>query len=709
MRPFALPRDRRIPFTARLGLDLVLEGRVTPVLLTGRTWTLIARDADGTTYNGSTLVFTQQTAGSSGVALDGYFDWVGSSGVSGRELFHGSLTSNETALELQGYELQNPNGIILSHYNATLAANGNAFLYGTWDGPNVVEGSWTATAPAPTNTAPTISDIADLPPAAPGATLNPIPFTVGDDLTPAAHLIVTATSSNSALVPGDKISFGGSGTNRTVTVPLTAGQTGAATITVTVADGGGLTASDTFKVTVTGGGPNTPPTIGDIADPPAAAPGSRVGPLTVFVSDAETRAASLVLSATSSNPALVPADKVTFGGADAYRTVAVAPTVGQTGSAVITVTVTDAGGLTASDAFTVTVAAAAPTPTALLVGGLVNGTAGAFTTANARLQPGETVTFFRGVGANVRTASADVTGDGVPDQIGGTGPGPVNQVSVRNGATGQVLGTWEVFPGFTGGVFVAAGDLTGDGKAEVIVTPDQGGGPLVALYDGALIAAGQGGDAAQVVRFFGIEDAAFRGGARPALGDVNGDGAVDLIVSAGFLGGPRIAVFSGRALVTRGAEIVAANGNPDSTFRLVPDFFAFESTLRNGAFVAAGDVTGDGIADLAFGAGPGGAPRVRVFDGRALLAAGSFANLDDIGAAQRANFFAGDAALRGGVRVAFKDTTGDGRSDLVTGSGEREPSRVRVYPTATVLAGGGEADQTLDPFGAELANGVFVG
>jgi hypothetical protein len=31
----------------------------------------------------------------------------------------------------------------------------------------------------------------------------------------------------------------------------------------------------------------------------------------------------------------------------------------------------------------------------------------------------------------------------------------------------------------------------------------------------------------------------------------------------------------------------------------VPDSFAFEESLRSGAFVAAGDVNGDGFADLA--------------------------------------------------------------------------------------------------------------
>src|SRR5262249_58988773 len=109
------------------------------------------------------------------------------------------------------------------------------------------------------------------------------------------------------------------------------------------------------------------------------------------------------------------------------------------------------------------------------------------------------------------------------------------------------------------------------------------------------------------------------------------------IVSAGFLGGPRIALFDGKSL---GATPV----------KLVPDFFAFEEGLRNGAFVAADDVNGDGAAELAFGGGPGGAPRVRLFDGKALLAAGTFTNLVEINRGQSAKFFAGVSNQRGGRR-----------------------------------------------------------
>ncbi len=343
-----------------------------------------------------------------------------------------------------------------------------------------------------------------------------------------------------------------------------------------------------------------------------------------------------------------------------------------------------------------------PPPPALpaLVGGQLDGTARVLDPAGGQAAVGDALSFFPGSGVNVRTATADVNGDGLADFIGGTGPGGATQVTVIDGRTGATIASWQPFEAsFVGGVYVAAADLDGDGKAEVIVSPDQGGGPIVAAYSGAKLSAGLTGDAAQLTRFFGIEDPSFRGGARPTLGDVSGDGTPDLIVSAGFLGGPRIAVFDGKGL---------AAGSPA---HLIGDFFAFESTLRNGAFVAAGDVDGDGFADLAFGGGPGGAPRVRVFSGRALVAAGGFTSLDDIPAAQRANFFAGGADLRGGVRLALKDVDADGRADLVTGSGEGEASRVRTFKSANLLANAAPApDQELDPFaGAALANGVFVG
>jgi hypothetical protein len=298
-------------------------------------------------------------------------------------------------------------------------------------------------------------------------------------------------------------------------------------------------------------------------------------------------------------------------------------------------------------------------------------------------------------------ATADVTGDGVLDQVAVAGPGGGPRVVVTDGRTGGTVASFFAFEEtFTGGLYVSAIDLDEDGKAEVVVTPDQSGGPVVAVYGGSRLAAGQGGQAAQVARFLGIEDAEFRGGARAAAGDVDADGVPDVVVAAGFGGGPRVAVFDGR-------DVRAGSTTPG---RLVADFFAFEESLRNGAFVTAGDLNADGAADLFFGGGPDGAPRVRVADGKALLAARP-RTLDEAAGVGLASFFAGDSALRGGVSVSARDLDADGKADLVTASGRNEPARVRVYRGAAVLASSAPAAaQELDVFGGVvLPNGAYVG
>ena len=74
----------------------------------------------------------------------------------------------------------------------------------------------------------------------------------------------------------------------------------------------------------------------------------------VTISDADTPAGSLTLSGNSSNPTLVPTNNLVFGGNGANRTVTVSPAADQTGSATITVSVSD-GTNSASDTFVLTV------------------------------------------------------------------------------------------------------------------------------------------------------------------------------------------------------------------------------------------------------------------------------------------------------------------------------------------------------------------
>src|SRR5262245_17691584 len=99
-----------------------------------------------------------------------------------------------------------------------------------------------------------------------------------------------------------------------------------------------------------------------------------------------------------------------------------------------------------------------------------------------RLESRETPAVFFG---GVRIASADVTGDSVADIITAAGPGGGPHVRVMSGATGKdSLNFMAYDPAFSGGVFVAAGDVTGDGLADIVTGTDKGGVPQVKVFDG---------------------------------------------------------------------------------------------------------------------------------------------------------------------------------------------------------------------------------
>ena len=193
-----------------------------------------------------------------------------------------------------------------------------------------------------------------------------------------------------------------------------------------------------------------------------------------------------------------------------------------------------------------------------------------------------------------------------------------------------------------------------------MISPDDGGGPRVRVFNGKTHD--------QIADFFGIDDTNFRGGARAAIGDLNDDGRGDLLVAAGFGGGPRVALFSGITLTSTGGP------------KFLGDFFAFEPDLRNGAFIGAGDINGDGYDELIAGGGPGGGPRVKAIDGLGLTGVTTQLFL-------HADFFAGDVNERGGVRLAAKDIDGDGRDDFIVG-GAGGTSVTRTFLTKNLPLNG---------------------
>jgi hypothetical protein len=140
---------------------------------------------------------------------------------------------------------------------------------------------------------------------------------------------------------------GGSLTN--YTVPLNFSPTVEFDLTAVATKANYVSSTNTVHFLV-----HNPPTISDIADQTVNEDVS-TGPLAFTISDAETTASSLILTASSSNTQLVSVASIVFGGSGTNRTVTVTPLTNQFGTATITISVTDAGGSTAQDTFLLTV------------------------------------------------------------------------------------------------------------------------------------------------------------------------------------------------------------------------------------------------------------------------------------------------------------------------------------------------------------------
>ena len=153
-------------------------------------------------------------------------------------------------------------------------------------------------------------------------------------------LTVTASSSNTGLIPNPAVTYTSPNVTGTITLTSASGVSGSATITVTVNDGGTSNniVTRTFTATV-----NRLPVISAITNRTILV--NTTTPAIPFtISDTETTATSLTVTATSSNPSLVQDGDIVLGGTAGNRTVSIAPLNGATGVANITISVSDGSG-----------------------------------------------------------------------------------------------------------------------------------------------------------------------------------------------------------------------------------------------------------------------------------------------------------------------------------------------------------------------------
>lgn len=172
-------------------------------------------------------------------------------------------------------------------------------------------------------------------------------------------------------------------------------------------------------------------------------------------------------------------------------------------------------------------------------------------------------------------------------------------------------------------VQVAVGDIDGNGTMEIVTGTGVGGGPQIRVFDynGTLRHPG----------FFAFAKT-YRGGVNVAVGDIDGDGRGEIIAGGGPKGGPHVRMFN------RFGKVIGG-------------FFAYDPKFRGGVSVTVGDLNGDGKGEIITGPGRGGGPQVRIFDNR--------------GRAQSPGFFAFEQSFRGGIIVSVADVNEDDKLDIL--------------------------------------------
>ena len=250
---------------------------------------------------------------------------------------------------------------------------------------------------------------------------------------------------------------------------------------------------------------------------------------------------------------------------------------------------------------------------------------------------------YPGYSGPISTVVADLDGDGVMDitTAPGTGYSPV--VKSYSGRTlGQISSFAAYAQNFMGGVTLSVGDLTGDGKKEIITGTGQGSAPHVKAFTS---------NGATVASFFAY-DQKFTRGVNVCVGDVNGDAKSEIVTSPNAGGGPNVKVFGG-------------NGKQQASF------FAYVPSFTGGFTLATGDINGDGAEEIITVGGPGASSVLKVFNG----------------VGTKLNEWIPNNAFSGVTRILTVDLNRDGDAEIVTAMGSPGGPVVKAFDGSGQLTG----------------------
>lgn len=226
-----------------------------------------------------------------------------------------------------------------------------------------------------------------------------------------------------------------------------------------------------------------------------------------------------------------------------------------------------------------------------------------------------TATFGLKYRGGVRVATGDLDNDGLPDVAVAPGRMAAAVVKVFNGSPQPGVQGTEILNQriaarstfgvrYADGVAIAVGDVTGDTLNDVIVSRSRGPA-VVKVFENSLVVgspfAQLGRTAARAFNAF-PQPLSYQGGSSVAVGDVGGLGKQQIVVGSGTGMRGLVRVFDVRIPAAAYAALMQVI---DPT---VP-------AIRGGLNVAAGDLDGDGHAEIVTGSGAAGWSRVRVYNG----------------------------------------------------------------------------------------------
>jgi len=196
-------------------------------------------------------------------------------------------------------------------------------------------------------------------------------------------------------------------------------------------------------------------------------------------------------------------------------------------------------------------------------------------------------------GGGVRVAVGDVTGDGILDII--TAPSNyAPDIRVWDGAsvglTPTLVTQFFAYANYNDGAYVAVGQFDGDAALELVTGPNSAN-PDIRIWDVTMASpptSPPSGTATLKTQFFAGPLGS--GGARVATGQFV-PGGLDEILFGNTAGRPVLRTFT-----------ATPTFDPLTGFAPLQTYQPFDTTFNNGAYVAAGDLNGDGTADIVAGA-----------------------------------------------------------------------------------------------------------